>query len=175
MKFDIDWSIIPTLKINGTDLTMPYDICTILKEHNIDWYVYQITYKGVVLKYGMSADNSKNYGERLYRQISHAESWGEKRNGGSSGADWRIIEDDFFKEYGIKIDIKDVTIRVWDVTNYPFQSTVPWDEVNYIEQSLIKTYIDIVGEKPIGNVNDESNITRRARPRRDLVDKFFTF
>jgi hypothetical protein len=133
-----------------------------MKQYDIDKYLYRIMFKGIVIKYGMSADKSKNYGERLYRQLSHAESWGSLRNCGSSGADWRVIEEEFFKLYGIKIDKNQISIKLWDVTNYPFTTIDPWKEVYYMEQSLIDSYANIVGEKPIGNLHDDINFRQKG-------------
>ena len=169
----IDWNIIPTHSINVGKLADPYDICHLLKQHKINKYVYRIMYKGIVLKYGMSADRSRNYGDRLYRQIAHSESWGARRNNGSSGADWRIIETDFENLYGFKIDKAHVTIKIWNMSNYPFVSIDPWTEVYYTEQTLIENYSTIVGEKPIGNINDDANYKRKGHIRRDTFGGLF--
>jgi hypothetical protein len=130
-------------------------------------------YKGIVIKYGMSADNSRNFGERLYRQIAHGESWGAQRISGSSGADWRIIESDFENLYGSKIHKDHITIKIWNMSNYPFISIDPWTEVYYAEQSLIDTYNSIVGEKPIGNINDDANYKRKGHIRQDTFGGLF--
>jgi hypothetical protein len=161
MKINADWSKIPTHTINVKDLCSPYDISTYMKNYKIDKYLYQIMYKGIVIKFGMSADNSRNYGERVYRQIGHIRSWGERRLNGSSGADWRIVEEDFEKLYNISIDKDFIKIKLWDLTNYPFETINPWNEVLILESQLIARYVDAVGEKPIGNINDEANSIRR--------------
>jgi len=161
MKLTTDWSIIPIHTINVSDLSSPYDISLYMKGKKITKYLYQITYKGTVLKYGMSADNSRNYGERLYRQIGHIKSWGTLRLTGSSGSDFRIIEEDFQNLNGTEIDKNFVEIRVWDVSNYPFTTINPWNEVLAMESQLITKYVDAVGKKPIGNINDEANAFRR--------------
>ena len=175
MKIDVNWNIIPTHVIDVSTIDAPYDISLIMKALGIDRYCYQIMYKGIVIKYGMSADNSRNYGERIYRQIGHSKSWGSKRLTGSSGADWRIIEEDFLDLYGFPIDKDHMKIKLWDLTNYPFVTINPWDEVNAVEAQLIDAYVDAVGEKPIGNINDEANVIRKAGIRVDLmVDLFET-
>jgi hypothetical protein len=158
----INWNIIPTHTIDVGKLSDPYEICDLLKQHKIRKYVYRIKYKGIVIKYGMSADRSRNYGDRLYRQIAHSESWGARRNNGSSGSDWRIIEDDFYKLYGSKIDKADMTIKIWNLSAYPFVSINTAKEVFYIEQNLIEAYTTAVGEKPIGNINDDTNYKRKG-------------
>jgi hypothetical protein len=80
---------------------------------------------------------------------------------GSSGADWRIIEEDFYNLYGIEIDRNFLVIKIWNVSNYPFTTLTPWFEVNAMEQQLIEKYVQAVGQKPLGNINDESNIFKR--------------
>lgn len=173
MKIDVDWSSIPTYTIDVSKLDAPSAISTIMKSYKIDRYCYQIMFKGIVLKYGMSADNSKNYGDRVYRQIGHSKSWGDKRLNGSSGADWRIIEEDFLDLYGFPIDKDYMKLKLWDLTHYPFVTINPWDEVNAIEAQLIDAYVQAVGEKPLGNINDEANVVRKAGIRVDLLANLF--
>jgi len=160
MKFN--WDLIPTYEIIVSMLEEPYEICRLMKTKKIDKYVYQITWKGLVIKYGMSADNSHNYGERLYRQIGHSKSWGDKRLNCSSGADWRIIEEDFLNLYGFDLDKNNLKIKIWDVTNYPFETINCWDEVYLMEQTLILKYQNIVGSKPIGNIHDDKNVFNKS-------------
>lgn len=168
-----NWKIIPTHQIDVAKLNDPYDICHLLKQHKVSKYVYRIKYKGIVLKYGMSADRSRNYGDRLYRQIAHAESWGPRRNNGSSGADWRIIESDFEQLYGFKLDKAHLTIKIWNMAGYPFVSIDPAKEVYHAEQELIENYLTIVGEKPIGNINDDANYKRKGHIRKDTFGGLF--
>jgi hypothetical protein len=158
-------------------LSDPYDIVELFKMHRIEKFLYRITYKGIVLKFGMSCPKSLSAipGDRVYRQIGHACSWGTKRLTGSSGADWRIIEEDFEKLYGFKPDHRDMTVTVWDVSNYPFETLNPFDEVNAIENSLIEEYVNIVGQKPIGNINDEANIKRKSGISKKLAEALFVF
>jgi hypothetical protein len=169
----IDWSIIPTYSIAVSTLDDPYEICRLMRGAKIDKYVYQITWKGLVIKYGMSADNSRTYGERVYRQIGHSKSWGDKRLVCSSGSDWRIIEEDFLKQYGMDLDKDSLTIKIWDATNYPFETIRPWDEVYAMEQELIRKYVELVGSKPIGNVNDDKNIIYKARIKKSTWEAHF--
>lgn len=169
----IDWSIIPTYNIDVSKLSSAYDICKLLGKAKIDKYVYEIMWKGIVIKYGMSADNSRAYGERIYRQIGHSKSWGDKRLVCASGADWRIIEEDFKNLYGMELEKDFLKIKIWDVTNYPFVSINPWDEVYAIEQELIRKYKEVVGSKPIGNINDDRNIIYKAHIKKSTWDQYF--
>jgi hypothetical protein len=162
-EFKIQWDEIPCYYIMGNELVTPYDICNIMKKNGTRKYVYRVTLVGknglpnLIIKYGMSADNSRNYGERIYRQIAHSRSWGDQRLRGSSGADWIIIEDDVLEKFDITIDYKDIIITIFDLTNYPFVLQDEWLEVNKIESHYIKEYTRIFGSKPIGNLNDEHN------------------
>ena len=169
----IDWSIIPTYTFNVVNINDPYDICRMMRKAKIDKYVYEIMWKGIVIKYGMSADNSRAYGERLYRQIGHSKSWREKRLVCSSGSDWRIIEEDFANTYGMDLDKDHLSVKIWDATNYPFETINPWDEVYFMEQELIRKYKEVVGSKPIGNVNDDKNIIYKARIKKSTWDACF--
>lgn len=162
-QFTINWETIPNIVINYGLLDKPTDLCTIFKEYNIRKYTYEIIMRGVnglpdiLIKIGMSADNSKNFAERLYRQLAHSKSWGNLRIKGSSGADWLVIEEEFLERYGFPIDKKLITIKIKDLTNYKFTLMSTWDEVNKIEAFQIEQYVKIYGRKPIGNINDEKN------------------
>lgn len=175
MKVVVDWDNIPTYDISVGLLDDPFEISKIFKEYKIRKYCYRVMFKDIVIKYGMSADNSRNCGERIYRQIGHSASWGSKRLNGSSGADWRIVEEDFEQAYGIKIDKNFVTVRVWDFTKFPFQTYNPWDEVHAIEAQLIEEYTALIGKKPIGNINDEANVIRKAAVTKDTMNNLFEF
>lgn len=169
----INWSIIPTYQFNVSTLTKPYDICIMMRKAKIDKYVYKIMWRGLVIKFGMSADNSKAFGERIYRQLGHSKSWGEQRLVCASGSDWRIIEEDFLNQYGVPLDKDELVVTIWDASNYPFQTINPWDEVYFMEQELIRKYTEIVGSKPIGNINDDKNIIYKARINKSTWDTLF--
>jgi hypothetical protein len=178
MKVNADWKkYAKKHQIEIGNLNDPYEIVDLFKTYSIEKYVYRIKYKGVVIKYGMSCPKSKSAisGDRVYRQIGHNCSWGNKRLTGSSGSDWRITEDDFEKMYNHKIDHLGMSVTVWDLTNYPFETTKPFNEVNAIENSLIEEYVELVGEKPIGNINDESGVKNRAGVQTKLVQALFSF
>lgn len=168
-----DWSRITKHNINYGSLNDPFDISITLKQLKIRKYIYRIVYKGIVIKFGMSADNSRNFGERIYRQLGHCKSWNSKRLNGACGSDWRIVEEEFFNLYGSYIDHKHITITIYDLTKYPFKTLSPWDEIISIENSLIENYVEIVGHKPIGNINDESHIKRRPKILKTTWDGIF--
>ena len=149
---EIQWNTIPSYEIDVGNLTKPYEICEIMKNKGTDWYIYRITYDGIVLKYGISADNSKNNGERIYRQIAHGSFWGPLQNHGSSGRDFRGVEDALFDKYGITIDRARLSVKIYDVTNYDFQTMDPFKEIEVMESELVDRYVEATGQKPIGNI-----------------------
>ena len=170
-----DWDSFPKYYINCGKLSEPFDICRFFKKHKIDKYVYTILYDDMItVKDGMSAAKSisRIWGERIYRQIAHAFSWGIQRIDGSSGADWLIIERDFKEKYGIDLDHRKLTLVVWDVSNYNFQSFDPFKEVEKMESEKINEYIQRYGEKPIGNINDEANKRNRTYVPKELYNSF---
>jgi len=173
MNIEINWDIIPTYKIEVTDLSSAYDISSYMKDMRVDKYLYMIKFNGTVIKYGMSADNSVNYGERLYRQIGHSESWGSSRLTCTSGEDWRDIEEKFKNIYGIPLDKDSLSIKVWDVTKYPFQTIDTDNEIKYMESTLIDRYRLAVGETPIGNINDGRSKLQRPVVLKNTWDGLF--
>lgn len=169
-----DWTQFPTYNITVGRLTSPYDICSIFERYKIDKYVYRIMFKGIiVIKFGMSAPKGGPRGERVYRQIGHAYSWGADRISGSSGSDWLEIEQDFKRKYGVDLDHKDLSITVWDVSNYEFQSFNPFKEVEEMESEKINEHVRLLGQKPIGNINDEANKRNRSFVSKSLYDNLF--
>ena len=165
MNCKFNWASFPKYTFDVGPLNVPAEICAFFKKYQIDKYVYCLMFKGIIIKFGMSAPDgiSREWGERVYRQIGHCFTWGTGvRLEGSSGADWLIIERDFKGLYGIDLDHKHLKVIVWDVTNYAFQSFNPFKEVESMESELINNYREQFGEKPIGNINDEANKRNRA-------------
>ena len=169
-----NWSLIPKITIQGAGLATPSTICAILTHYKIDKYIYQIIFNNVVIKYGMSADNSRNYGERLYRQIGHSASWSKPiRINGSSGAEWRIIEEDFKNKYGYAVNIQACEISVWDLSNYPFTTINSREEILCMEAELIDNHVQSTGEKPIGNINDEAWYIEKKYIKKETLKNLF--
>lgn len=165
MNYKYNWAGFPKYTFNLSSYSTPAQIMQFFASRNIDKYVYCIKFKGIIIKFGMSAAESLSRlpGERVYRQLAHCYSWGDNiRIDGSSGADWLIIERDFKNLYGIDLDHRHISVIVWDVTNYNFQSFKPKEEVEAMESELINNYLEEFNEKPIGNINDEAN--KRNRP-----------
>jgi hypothetical protein len=179
MKFNINWNQVPQHFLDVSKMNAPIEIQHYFDKHKIEKYVYKIKYKDIVIKFGMSAPKARSAdpGDRLYRQIAHIKSWGPLRIRGSSGADWVYIEEDFKTSYNHDIDHQFVTVQVFDFTNYKFESITPDYEVYYAEQLLISQYAPLVGNKPIGNVNDTTTMARfqyKSFIKVDLWDSMFT-
>jgi hypothetical protein len=164
LTYKYNWQSFPKYTIDIGKLMYPADISQYFKNYKIEKYVYCIIFKGIIIKFGMSAPKSfsKMPGERLYRQLGHCNSWGNACINGSSGSDWLIIERDFKNLYGINLDHRFIKTIIWDVTNYDFKSFNPFKEVESMESELINNYLKQFGEKPIGNINDEANKRSRS-------------
>ena len=172
-----NWSSFPKYIIDCGKLSKPSDLIKIFERYKIDKYVYTFMFKDIItVKTGMSAAKSYSrcWGERVYRQLGHAFSWGDLlRIDGSSGADWLIIERDFKEKYGIDLDHRHLTLLVWDVTNYDFKSLNPFKEVEEMESEKINEHILLMGEKPIGNINDEANKRNRSYIPKKVFDNLW--
>lgn len=158
----INGNHVPTYDFDLKNFNQPSDISGWFKSMRINKYVYRINYKGLVLKYGMS-EGTQMPGERVYRQIGHSDSWNSPLVG-PNGADWLIIEKLIRKAYGITDMHKDdITVKVWDLSKYRFNTVNPKYEIERIESNLIQEHLDVVGQKPIGNLcNDAASNNRTA-------------
>lgn len=154
MYSTIDWNNIPRYNINLRNCSNPSDICKIVKRYNTRFYIYRITYKGLVIKFGKSTELSRMYGERVYRQVGHSLSWQSPLKG-KCGSDWYYIEEAFFNRYRFNMDKNDIVVTIWDFTKYPFLSINVDNEIQKYETNLIQSYVEVVGEKPIGNICDD--------------------
>lgn len=171
MSIITDWNIIPTYDVSVSDFKNHYDLRTVFKQANIHKYIYRINYKGLVLKFGMSGDIISDPGERLYRQIGHAFGW-DRPLKGSSGDDWYSIEQDVTDRYGIEMHKNNLTVKVWDLTNYPFISITPDTEIKRMESELIQAYVEVVGEKPIGNIDDDEKVFKKGMISSELYNRY---
>lgn len=171
MSIIIDWNAIPTYEIKVSDFKNHYDLRKVFKQAKIYKYIYRINYKGLVLKFGMSSDVISDPGERVYRQVGHAFGWDCPLKG-SSGDDWYIIEQSITDQYGIVMHKDDLTIKIWDVTNYPFISITPDIEIKRMESELIQTYFEVVGRKPIGNIDDDEKVFKKGMISSELYNRY---
>lgn len=143
------------------------DICEIMKYHKITKYVYEFSYNGMVIKYGLSADNSRNYGDRLYRQAGHIPGWPRVSLVGPSGAEMRFINEDYTTKFGSPLHRMHMKITVIDLSN---QTDV---ECEVLERFLINTHITMHGEPPIGNKDNRTQYeVRKLRNEKIIADLF---
>lgn len=177
MKNLIDWNKIPVYTFKGQDLSQPYDIVNFMTANKIDDYVYiidvvknNISYR---VKIGMSADQSRDYGERLYRQIAHLKSWRKQRILSSSGAEFVIIEELFKKKYKFTLSHKDCHFTIYDMTNYPYVGFVPRKEILAVEESLILDYEIKYGHRPVGNLLESYSYIDKAIVSKMHFEKLF--
>jgi hypothetical protein len=169
----IDWNKVYTFVIDIKTLNKARDIHQIFKKRGIVNYVYMIKCNGIVVKYGLSVDKNSDHGERIYRQIGHAKFWAARRLDGDSGRDFRRVEELFTDQYGIEITQNNLTVEVWDFTNYPFMTTEKEKEIENAEQELINTYMKITGKAPVGNLSVKKNYNRRGFVMTDHLDTLF--
>lgn len=137
-----------------------------MKKAGIRSYVYAFYHKGKLMKYGVQYDcGYDTYGERIYRQAFHIPGWPTKPSVNSAGNDMLDII-----PYFPGINKNDITIQIWDMTHYPrANSKDPKFEVNKVERQLIKEYIDLHKQKPVGNIKDESHMDNKGC----ITDKMF--
>jgi len=163
----------PRYKINLAKLSSYTDICQILKEYNVKYYVYAFVCANGIIKYGYSADYAGTWGERVYRQAGHLEGWHTRLNG-SSGSDMRIIAENYREKYNKHLNRKDVYVVIIDMTKLN-----PEDEGNYqeccreLERGLINRCIEQNQQAPIGNKDNVSRMYVGRVKRSVVFNKLF--
>jgi len=156
----IDTSKLPTFVFDLSTYLVPSFIKRDMKKAGVKSYVYAFYYLGAVMKYGVQYDSDTDtYGERVYRQAFHIPGWPKMPSKKSAGNDMLDVI-----EYFPGINKNDVTIQIWDMTEYPRANIdKPKYEVNLVERQFIKEYIDQMGRKPYGNIKDEAHMDIKAR------------
>lgn len=152
----IDTTTLPSLSIDLGTLIKASEIKHIIKEAGYKRFVYSFIHKSKIMKYGAQFNTSTNklWGDRIYRQAFHIPGWPTECSENMSGNDMRDII-----RYFPSIHKMDVCIVVWDMTSYPSAHPLDPDfEVKQLERQFIKAHIDKFGEKPVGNIKDESHM-----------------
>ena len=167
-----DWTKLTPYTFPLRGMTQPKEICAVMKSLGIDKYIYEIR-NNITIKYGMSADNEKFHGARLYRQIGHLHSWGNSKLVGENGKEFLDIDTEFKNRYGSNIDHKDVLITVWGFDTYPWRTLNVRKELIEAESYLISQYEMIHQEKPVGNLFDESFWENKSAPIKAVYDSIF--
>lgn len=137
------------------DLKSASEICQKMKELGIDSYTYAIRHNGVIIKIGMSADNSKTAGERIYRQAANLHGWG-KIPVSTCGKDILPSIEAFEAIHNVSINRKHCTIDIWNVKNHMLILTDA-DKAKIMEDTLLDQYEEIHNRLPIGNPKDTRN------------------
>lgn len=175
----INWQNIPIYNIDCSKLTSPRDIIIFMEQNNIFNYVYKIDVikdsKLYCAKIGMSADKSRDKGERLYRQIAHLKSWRKQRILGPSGADFVIVEELFKKRHKFNINHKNCKLTIYDMTKYSFISFNVRDEILAVEETLIYEHEKKYGNKPVGNLLDSYSNRDKAVVEKMHFNKLFEY
>ena len=144
-------------------------ICDIMKKYQIENYVYEFNFNGEVIKYGMSSDQSRHYGERIYRQAGHLEGWPTGMLVGPSGSEMYFINKDYHELTGRNLNRNGMKIIV---TNLSKQNKL---ECEKLEKYLIETYITIHGKAPIGNKDTKTKFYVRKHNNTKHFNELFSF
>lgn len=144
-------------------LSEPKDIKDLLKKYKVGSFIYEFSVYGIVLKYGMSMNKSREYirkrsnkekivnepGERLYRQIAHLDGWPRLAES-EYGEDILKAVEKWEKEHpGYVIHKDNVTVRMWDLG-----SNLEYKQVKQREASVIQEYHLAHRRMPYGNLED---------------------
>lgn len=153
----------PTWEIDLGKLNHFSEILRIMKELEIEDYVYSFIFKGELIKHGLSApeDSSSPCGERIYRQSGNLAGWNSRLRG-SSGKDMIDIDKDYFEQTGQHLNRNSMKIIVRDLTGMtsPTITDSKW-HVKQLERKLIQEHVNQFGKKPIGNIRDESSVDKK--------------
>jgi hypothetical protein len=138
-----------------------------MKTYNITKYVYEFCYNGQVIKYGLSADHSRNYGDRIYRQAGRLPGWKRSTLVGPNGSEMYFINEDYKAKFGSSLDRHLMHITVTDL------SKQTKSDCEDLERYLINTYINIHGVPPIGNKDTRTMFeTRKHYNTKQLLSLF---
>ncbi len=141
--------------INLKDYKDAKEIKTPLRDREVKKYVYTFISIFGVMKFGSSKNKEwekGQYGDRIYRQAHHIPGWATTQAGkNTSGDDFIPV----INQYPT-LTKDQVLIKVWDMTDYPFLSSVAPKELEEFENELIQDYVSLFGVRPIGNKKDMS-------------------
>lgn len=158
----------PTIVIDLSQLGDYSDILSIMSKHRIENYVYEFIMASETIKFGYSADKQRHYGERIYRQSGNLEGWSKRKLQGGNGMDMRIIDEDYFSKYGIRLNRNHMQIAVVNMTGH---SKVDCEN---LERSLIDSYIqNNHGQAPIGNKDPVTKLVERRYNNDRVMKRLF--
>ena len=174
----IDYNLIPTYSINLSHLDEAIEIIHIMKASHITKYSYAFEVNTATLhdvaKFGHSANNEWQrgvFGDRLYRQAWHIPGWHKQCSPLMWGNEMRDLMANF-----TNVTKNDVTVTIWDMTNYPIQSTLyPNFELEQLESELIAKYQNIHRCLPLGNVRSEKSKKNKTVVADTTLNNIFEF
>lgn len=152
---------IPNTHVIDLKLISNYtNILKLFSKNNIEVYLYIITWKGIIIKYGIShkSGSTRQLGDRIYTQAGYFPGWDKKcleRGPKSKKATEEMIaylED----KYQTVFHKDDVVLTIEDYTDYPFENPDnPYAELQNVEEYKKKEFYDIHQCYPIGNKKQE--------------------
>jgi hypothetical protein len=167
------WFTIPVYTVNCEKMIKPSEICDAMKVYGTARYLYEIRHNNVTVKFGKSADRCVLHGERVYRQVGHLFSWGRSRLVGPNDITFLDIDSDYERMFGTFMDHKKITIIIWDLTDYKFQTTNMDAEIIKMEERLVSNYKTYYGQIPFGNKHDMTPLKKKALPLKASYDDLF--
>lgn len=148
----------PTILINVSKLSKPYDLCKIMKKEEISEYGYSFfveVEKNVadILKLGMSADNAKSYGDRAYRQLANINGWDQVPKS-QCGKDMLEVVKSFEEKTNILVHKDKILIGIYDAAPMVKIYNDRVKAAEHVEGQLLSQYEKMFNSLPIGNFKD---------------------
>ena len=148
-------------------LEKPRDITHKFDHHRIGCYIYEFSANGIVIKYGMSMNESRDLGERVYRQAAHLSGWNRIADS-SAGDDILEAVKRFEDHQKIFIYRNDVILTVWDLGRILNET-----QVKQREAQVIHDYHIAHKRMPYGNVQDYRAPLNKRVPDPVVIDNLF--
>ena len=146
----------PHIVIKCNSLLKASDISKLLKESGVltgTEIVYAFLCYGHYIKIGMTDNNSKMTGERVYRQAANINGWDDPLPRSSCGKDIIPSLTEFEDEYGFEVHVDGVEIHIWNVSNFINENSNQ-SNAKSAEDQLLTQYEEDFGHLPIGNPKD---------------------
>ena len=136
------------------------NILKLFSQNNIQVYVYTITWKNIIIKYGISHKNgsTRQLGDRIYTQAGYFPGWDKKclDRGPKSKAATEAMIAKLEKTYKVTFHKNDVVLTIEDYTDYPFENDDnPYAELQNVEEQKKKEFYNKHQCYPVGNKKQE--------------------
>ena len=152
----------PDLIVLIKNLKRPIEISKMLQQIGAAQYSYAFKHKGKVIKIGMSADNSKIYGERAYRQIANLPGWPTMPIS-SCGKDILAAVKFFEEKENVTVHKDDCSLEIW----------IAATKASSTEDTLLTQYENTHGCLPPGNPKDTRPAFLKSKVRKDVFANLF--